>query len=590
MVNPFSKDLETIDRIDLKGISEHEIHSQIKAIVPHEHQNRSTEMIAELMAFDFLEDCKDKDFGWGTYYGPSMVWNNEDGSRTEIPSLSMINWEMLDYWKLRSGASVNPLMKSRYSDLVWDFEYKVTGQKPSVEFCRITILSNIQIALEDFHRYEFQAFTKLKRALNLSISINEAPLLNDCKSAIILYEKKLAGVTKGSTLGHSFDLLVGNRHVDLTESEKEDIIDLLEDKLVIVTAYDKEGSKLDPWAGEAIARRLANYYRKNNQKEDVYRVLLLVGDAYNHIIKDSNPLQTSAWLDTLYKLFSDFGLNEEAQEVLLRIRKVGPEVSANLHEISDSVTFSKEQLDTYLSEMLSGKFEDALMRLIARFIPYKEEVKELVLNLSKENPISYILTKQVQDLHGRLIATIGPLSEDLEGHIVLQVSDNMSFLSVFLRLVIEEAEKRFGLNTELLMGFIQESPIIDPKRLRIISKAIDFFFSGDYISSIHLLIPQIEEVIRNLLEINGGNILKPKSNAYQLKTFDEVLRDPIVLTAFGEDITHYLQVLFTDPRGWNLRNRVSHGLIDYELFDAHFADRVLHALLCLGLVRASNIT
>ena len=47
----------------------------------------------------------------------------------------------------------------------------------------------------------------------------------------------------------------------------------------------------------------------------------------------------------------------------------------------------------------------------------------------------------------------------------------------------------------------------------------------------------------------------------------------------------YLKILFTDNRGWNLRNDVCHGMIEPELFTKQSADRVLHALLSLGLVR-----
>ncbi|MGB0789569.1 MAG: DUF4209 domain-containing protein, partial [Marinirhabdus sp.] len=40
---------------------------------------------------------------------------------------------------------------------------------------------------------------------------------------------------------------------------------------------------------------------------------------------------------------------------------------------------------------------------------------------------------------------------------------------------------------------------------------------------------------------------------FQLKTFDDILRDEIVKQVLGEDIQIYLRVLFTDQRGWNLR-------------------------------------
>ena len=47
----------------------------------------------------------------------------------------------------------------------------------------------------------------------------------------------------------------------------------------------------------------------------------------------------------------------------------------------------------------------------------------------------------------------------------------------------------------------------------------------------------------------------------------------------------YFRVLLTDKRGWNLRNNVAHGMSVMKDFDKQTADRLLHAFLCLGLVR-----
>src|SRR5690606_11276383 len=118
---------------------------------------------------------------------------------------------------------------------------------------------------------------------------------------------------------------------------------------------------------------------------------------------------------------------------------------------------------------------------------------------------------------------------------------------------------------------------------------IRFYFEEKYAASIHLLIPQFEEALRNLVEINGGNILTMKEDVFHLKTFDHLLHDEILKKAFGEDIAFYFRVLFTDPRGWNLRNQVAHGLIDPKLLNQNTAQRVLHALFCLGMIRWQQV-
>ncbi|MFI5323317.1 MAG: DUF4209 domain-containing protein [Thermodesulfobacteriota bacterium] len=105
-------------------------------------------------------------------------------------------------------------------------------------------------------------------------------------------------------------------------------------------------------------------------------------------------------------------------------------------------------------------------------------------------------------------------------------------------------------------------------------------------SSISLLIPQIEDAFRNLVEI-GGNILQPtRLGGFQYKILDELLRDEIVARVFGNETAFYFRIILTDQRGWNIRNRVCHGMANMNLFNQKVADRIFHVLLCLSQVRS----
>jgi hypothetical protein len=48
----------------------------------------------------------------------------------------------------------------------------------------------------------------------------------------------------------------------------------------------------------------------------------------------------------------------------------------------------------------------------------------------------------------------------------------------------------------------------------------------------------------------------------------------------------YFQVLFTDQRGWNIRNDVCHGISPVQAFSwPSLTDRIFHALLILATMR-----
>lgn len=73
-----------------------------------------------------------------------------------------------------------------------------------------------------------------------------------------------------------------------------------------------------------------------------------------------------------------------------------------------------------------------------------------------------------------------------------------------------------------------------------------------------------------------------------LKTLDDLLREEAVTQSLGENVVHYFHVLFTDQRGWNIRNDVCHGITPVIAFSTQMTDRILHALLVLALLRRAD--
>lgn len=74
-----------IDNLDLlsEPFAEHQISGAINSFIKEKNKKDiPPQWLAEAMAFDFVQDYQNKETGWGTYYGPMMVWNNQDGTAT----------------------------------------------------------------------------------------------------------------------------------------------------------------------------------------------------------------------------------------------------------------------------------------------------------------------------------------------------------------------------------------------------------------------------------------------------------------------------------------------------------------------------
>ena len=165
----------------------------------------------------------------------------------------------------------------------------------------------------------------------------------------------------------------------------------------------------------------------------------------------------------------------------------------------------------------------------------------------------------------------------------------MSIDSFFLRHSFSKTIEVYGLSLEELASFIMKSPIFEESKKDIVKKGVQAYLEEDYMSAIHILVPQAESAIRTLVELMGGATLrKNRQGGLQLRTFDDLLRDESVEKCFGADTAFYLRMLLTDQRGWNMRNDVCHGISPSGAFNYSTADRIVHVMLCLSQVRESN--
>lgn len=114
-----------------------------------------------------------------------------------------------------------------------------------------------------------------------------------------------------------------------------------------------------------------------------------------------------------------------------------------------------------------------------------------------------------------------------------------------------------------LLPLIQYSPWIPPGHLESILKALVVGFQGDMLLVGHLVPPQLEAMVRHVVESLGGStsMLEPRGVQPE-RTLGALLETPEVLQALGANDVFELQGLLVDPLGTNLRNEVSHGILD----------------------------
>lgn len=567
-------------------ISEADVHSRLNALLNVDTGvELPLQLKAEYMAFAFSENYSNKNTGWGTYFGPLAVLQNDDGSVSESPSIKLINKEIIDYWAYRAKECINPLLKARYCGLLWDFCKRVTGSSPSHIIGREYVENLLLIAKYDLHKHPTSTKEKLKRALSVAMSLNCDALVNECKDTILKYEARVAVDNKAGLWGFSFDLLLCNKNIKLSETEESAIIGDLESRLERLSTHTDD-AKPDPWTSEHAAKRLATYYRARNKTDDVRRALKKMESAVFHVSEQAAPLMAHSLLKQLHTMYISFGLTTEAESVVIRIRELGPSINDDMKELPYKFEINTEEFDKYVEAITEGEMEEAIARIAVDFIPRQDKVASCLADLGKRSPFLFFAHRENFDHNGRSVADVGTLEDDPDGNIACQIAQEMNTSSVFLDAVLTRLIEKHKLDAEKLMDCIGRSPVFLEEKKIIVRSGLALYLEGNYITAVHLLIPQIEAAIRELVEIQHGAVMKPRrGGGFLLKTLDDMLHDGTLIQLLGEDMAVYLRVLLTDQRGWNLRNDVCHGILAAEAFSKQKNDRLLHTFFCLSMLR-----
>lgn len=114
-------------------------------------------------------------------------------------------------------------------------------------------------------------------------------------------------------------------------------------------------------------------------------------------------------------------------------------------------------------------------------------------------------------------------------------------------------------------SIVSRSPLIPPDRTRLVAKAIFHGFDGDFVNALHLLIPQMENLVRYHLKRHGESTTNIDKNGIENENgLSTLAENPKFEIIFGKDIAFEIKALFCDSFGPNLRNELAHGLLGFD--------------------------
>jgi hypothetical protein len=287
--------------------------------------------------------------------------------------------------------------------------------------------------------------------------------------------------------------------------------------------------------------------------------------------------ETLSAVDALRQL----GERGKADALLVRALKYQEEARANAQSFSESFDVAK-QADAARRAIAGKSLVEALLSLAdVTSSPRVGWLRELTEEQVAAFPLQHLFASYLRDDQGRVIASRPShhASDELDQAQAMRadmLENARLYRDVATLGSIEPARWQFLLEhhpqSRDISPMLDSSPFVPHGREALYTKGLLAGLHGDFITATHILIPQIENSIRELFKQRGLVTSKLESGVQEERDLNALLLlapfREAALGIFGEDLAFDLQGLLVERFGANLRNKFAHGLLEEDDFSA----------------------
>ncbi|MBY5663902.1 DUF4209 domain-containing protein [Rhizobium leguminosarum] len=530
---------------------------------------------ADFVAFAFQEGSANQG-PWQTYFGPMSIRQLQDGSFVYGPDPRQLTSEIVDHWAGRANNLKNPVLKARYADLVWELGGKVDRRTRDVAFARLAIDAYIGACASMMLPERFDAIAAACRATDLAISIGDKTRGSECRR--VLLQLFHDGVNARRHWHRAYERLTANKKVGLNENEREGLIEALE---TLFSTTGVESETFDPWELKSIADYLIPHYRRAGSKADVQRLASGVSKAFESISAKAAGLQAISWLEDAVEYAEIANDQDGVARLRIEREKAVTRSNAEMKPISWTTKISMDDVDTFVATIVKDDATQSLARIAMEFVPRVKQHREY---LKKSSPLYSMINMHIlADDH--VAAKVGGIEEDPDGRLFHNAQLITQTDVFWLDQLLEKVVDQYDLDAGEIAACASRGGLFPDTML--IREGIDAWMKGDYLKTVFILTPQVEAALREFVRGLGRPVNKdhPVMQGRQIPlNIGDMLGDEIVKEALGEDLVFYFRLVFSDPRGRNLRNRVAHGQMGYSAISYGVGNVLIHAILVLAFL------
>ncbi|WP_423920964.1 DUF4209 domain-containing protein [Candidatus Poriferisodalis sp.] len=513
------------------------VHDRLQALSKDRPDDDVLRALADACGYHMRRSARDVPFACGPFE-PLFVFGNQDDTANVYPMpLDSVEHDVLDVWSAcTSHDAMHPLVRSRLCDLLWVRRHS----GPKLWF-REAVLAYLDLADTPVDVLERSA--GLTRAVDICKETRQQDLLDRVLAS-------LARVVRESLSRTTDEFGIVARGLDaLAESGFE---------CAEIMSAASEVYCDDPWQVSRL-REIALKIAPNEQERQ--RLQAERVEAFEAAAEAADGLLRFSHLSTALEIAESAGLTSDSQRLRNKLENTDAMEDAHHVEVSGEIdmTEMRAEVDSILGD---GDLREALLRYGALLpISDPEETREEVAAQRNAYPLQSLVTQIRIGPHNS--AVVLPSGHEMRDAAEIGERDAMRigvFAAVTGKLATDEIQRRYEPGSAELTECIQNT-IITPQIAQRIARSHERWLDGDCTSAVSVLIPTLEQAVRNICSHVGINVTKapqtttPTSEARTLQPLLAELEDFL-----GTTRHRYLQAALTDRWSLNLRNNFAHGL------------------------------
>lgn len=259
------------------------------------------------------------------------------------------------------------------------------------------------------------------------------------------------------------------------------------------------------------------------------------------------------------KILRAGGLNQEANTIHRQVESIGkePEYLNSMQKFEFTQRIPQDEIDKLSNAVVSSSDPAAYLALSNNFVPSWKAAKKAAKNDTQAH---------ISDMIGNLTVNEDgvPIAKDdgsPELRKIIRYYDSQFMVCGILQsIVILKLVSDSKFTYEHIKPYIDKLQVLNNGTYETVKLGFDYWFDGKYFEAVSILIPQLEDMLGDLVQKFGISRYRQKDDdLVEHKTLGPILSD--LKKTLGDDTYHFLHYTLIDPAKHNLRNYNGHGKI-----------------------------